>query len=413
MKNRLISNTLLNKINSRFGRIIVLTGARQTGKTTFVKQIFPEYNYISIEDPVTVEQYKLLTAAQWETTYPKAILDEIQKEPQLIESIKAVYDQFPKPRYILLGSSQIMLLKNIRESLAGRCQIVEMFPLTLPEMLTNNWDEEIQLSWFQNLILNKTTDNTPFLLDKKHANKLKVFNNYQQFGGYPAISGDDITESEKHDWLRNFVKTYLERDIRDLAELRNLEPFAKTQKLMAINTGQLTNNSQIASEAGVTSKTVQRFIEYMSISYQILVLQPWSRNLKKRLVKSPKVHFTDVGVMRAILQKQGELSGHEFESAIVAEIYKQLKTVFADVQFYHLRTSDGREVDLLIETEAGYIAIEIKKTKVVRSTDAKHFKNLDDILDKPVLHKFVISNDLNIKDLGNGALAIPAVKFLT
>ena len=413
MKNRIISNTLVKKSNSRFGRILVITGARQTGKTTLVKQIFHKYNYISIEDPVTVEQYKLLTAAQWESTFPKAILDEIQKEPQLIESIKSVYDQFSKPRYILLGSSQIMLLKNIRESLAGRCQIIEMFPLTLPEMLTNNWDEEVQLSWFQNLILNKEVDNTPFLLDKKHAAKLKVFNNYLQFGGYPAISGNDVTENEKYDWLSNYVKTYLERDIRDLAELRNLEPFTKTQKLMAINTAQLTNNSQIGTEAGVTSKTVQRFIEYMSISYQILVLQPWSRNLKKRLVKSTKVHFTDVGVMRAILQKHGELSGHEFESAIVAEIYKQLKTIFTDAQLYHLRTSDGREVDLLIETEAGYIAIEIKKTKSVRSVDAKHFRNLDDILDKPILHKFVISNDLNIKDLGNEVLAIPAVKFLT
>lgn len=413
MKNRIISNRLLNKSNSSFGRIIVLTGARQTGKTTLVKQIFSDYNYISIEDPITIDQYKSLTATQWKTTYPKAILDEIQKEPQLIESIKAVYDQFPEPRYILLGSSQIMLLKNIRESLAGRCQIAEMFPLTLPEMLTNSWNEEIQLSWFQNLILNKTIDNTPFLLDKKHAEKLDAFNNYQQFGGYPAISGDDITATEKYDWLRNYVRTYLERDIRNLAELRNLEPFAKTQKLMAINTGQLTNNSQIALEAGVSSKTVQRFIEYMNISYQIIVLQPWSRNLKKRLVKSPKVHFTDVGVLRTILQKQGKLSGHEFESFIVSEIYKQLKTVFADAQLYHLRTSDGREIDLLIEIEAGYIAIEIKKAQVVRSKDARHFKNLHDILDKPILHKFVVSNDLNIKDLGNGAMAIPAVKFLT
>jgi len=413
MKNRLISDALVNKSNSRFGRILVITGARQTGKTTLIKQIFSDYSYISIEDPVTVEQYKLLTASQWKTTYPKAILDEIQKEPQLIESIKSVYDQFPEPRYILLGSSQIMLLKNIRESLAGRCQIIEMFPLTLPEMLTNSWNDEVQLSWFQNLILDKVQDDTPFLLDKNHAEKLMVFNSYLQFGGYPAISGNNIPETEKYDWLGNYVKTYLERDIRDLAELRNLEPFAKTQKILAINTAQLTNNSQIATEAGVTSKTVQRFIEYMSISYQTLVLQPWSRNRKKRLVKSPKVHFLDVGVMRAILQKQGELSGHEFESAIVAEIYKQIKAIFANVQFYHLRTSDGREIDLLIETEAGYISIEIKSSKTVRKVDAKHLKNLDDILDKPVLHKFVVSNDLNIKDLGDGILAIPAVKFLT
>jgi len=413
MKNRIISNSILEKNSSRFGRIIVITGARQTGKTTLIRELFPNYPYLSIEDPVTVEQYKLLTAAQWEETYPNAILDEVQKEPQLIESIKSVYDQFPDPRYILLGSSQIMLLKKIRESLAGRCQIIEMYPLILPELLTNSWQDEVQLSWFQKLMLNKGVDDLPFLLDANHVKKLKVYNDYLQFGGYPAISDADIPEDEKFDWLNNYIKTYLERDIRDIAELRNLEPFIKTQKLIAISTGQLINNSQIAVEAGVTSKTVQRFIEYMSISYQTLLLQPWSRNSKKRLVKSKKIHFLDVGVMRAIMQKRGELNGHEFESAIVGEILKQIKTINIDVQVYHLRTSDGREVDLLIETEEGYITIEIKKSTALRPVDAKHLRNLEDILDKPVLHKIVVSNDLNNKNLGEDIMAIPAVKFLT
>ena len=413
MKNRTLSETILKKSSSHFGRIIVVTGARQTGKTTLVRRIFPNYPYISIEDPVVVEEYKKLTASQWSSLYPKAILDEVQKEPQLVESIKSVYDQFPKPKYILLGSSQILLLKKIRESLAGRCQIVEMYPLTLPEMLTDSWESEIQPSYFQNLISNNPIALTPFLLDSKHPKKKQVFDTYLQFGGYPAISDTSIPNEEKKDWLKNYVRTYLERDIRDLAELRHLEPFAKVQKLLAINTAQLTNFSKIAVEAGVSSKTVQRFLEYMSISYQTLVLQPWSKNPNKRLTKSPKVHYLDVGVMRAVLQKNDAINGHEFESAIVSEIYKQAKVTNEELSFFHLRTTDGREVDLLIETEQGYIAIEIKMSETVRSVDAKHLKNLDEILDKPVLHKFVISNDLNTRDLGNGISAIPAVQFLT
>ncbi len=413
MKNRTISKRILKKSSSRFGRILVITGARQIGKTTLVKNIFSNYPYISIEDPVVVQEYKKLTATQWSSLYPKAILDEIQKEPQLVESIKSVYDQFPEPRYILLGSSQILLLKKIRESLAGRCQILEMYPLTLPEMLTNSWDDEVGLSYFQNIILNKDKKVIPFLLDKKHPQKKKIFDTYLKFGGYPAISDSTIPDEDKREWLKNYVRTYLERDIRDLAELRHLEPFVKVQKLLAINTAQLTNFSQIAVEAGVSSKTVQRFLEYMGISYQTLVLQAWSKNKKKRLVKSPKVHYLDVGVMRAVLQKRDELNGHEFESAIVAEIFKQVKTIDEDVSFYHLRTSDGREVDLLIETEHGYIAIEIKKSETVRSVDAKHLKGLDDILDKPIIHRFVLSNDLGIKNLGSGTIAIPAVQFLT
>lgn len=413
MKNRTLSKTILKKSSSHFGRIIVVTGARQTGKTTLVRKIFPNYPYISIEDPVVVEEYKKLTASQWSSFYPEAILDEVQKEPQLVESIKSVYDQFPEPRYILLGSSQILLLKKIRESLAGRCQIIEMYPLTLPEMLTDSWESEIQPSYFQNLISNNPIKLTSFLLDSEHPKKKQVFDTYLQFGGYPAISDISIPDEEKKDWLKNYVRTYLERDIRDLAELRHLEPFVKVQKLLAINTAQLTNFSRIATEAGVSSKTVQRFLEYMSISYQTIVLQPWSRNQNKRLAKSPKVHYLDVGVMRAVLQKNDALNGHEFESAIISEIYKQAKVTNEELSFFHLRTSDGREVDLLIETEHGYLAIEIKKSETVRSVDAKHLKNLDEILDKPILHKFVISNDLNTRDLENGISAIPAVQFLT
>ena len=413
MKNRIVSDIIKRKSSSSFGRIIVLTGARQTGKTTLVKNIFPDYPYISIEDPILVEEYKKLSASQWNSLYPIAILDEIQKEPKLVESIKSVYDQFPESKYILLGSSQILLLKKIRESLAGRCQIVEMYPLTLPELLTNSWDDKVQLSYFQKLILNKTEVISHFLLDKEHPQKKSVFDTYLRFGAYPAISDSAIKDEDKWDWLRNYVRTYLERDIRDLVELRRLEPFTRVQKLMALNTAQLVNYSRIANEAGVSSKTIQRFLEYMNISYQTLVLQPWSRNTKKRLVKSPKIHYLDVGVMRAILQKRDDLSGHEFESAVIVEIFKQAKAINADLSFYHLRTSDGREVDLLIETEHGYIAIEIKKSEKVRSVDAKHLKGLDDILDKPVLQRFVISNDLSIKEFDENIMAIPAVQFLT
>jgi predicted AAA+ superfamily ATPase len=413
MKNRTLSNIILEKSSSRFGRIIVVTGARQTGKTTLVKTLFPDFSYISIEDPVVVDDYKKLTAPQWKSLYPRAILDEVQKEPQLVESIKSVYDQFQDPKYILLGSSQILLLKKIRESLAGRCQIVEMYPLTLPEIQTDSWETEIIPSYFQNLISGKPGSLAPFLLDSEHPKKKEVFDTYLQFGAYPAISDNSIPDEEKKSWLKNYVITYLERDIRDLAELRNLEPFTKVQKLLAINTAQLINHSKIAAQAGVSSKTAQRFLEYMSISYQTLVLQPWSRNPNKRLVKSPKVHYMDVGVMRAVLQKNDELNGHEYESAIVAEIYKQAKMIKEEVSFYHLRTLDGREVDLLIETEHGYIAIEIKKSETVRSVDAKHLKGLEDILDKPVLYRYVISNDLSNRDLADGISAVPAVQFLT
>lgn len=413
MKNRQISEVIKRKHASKFGRILVLTGARQTGKTTLSKKLFSGYTYISIEDPVTVDQYKQLTAQQWQKNFPEAIIDEIQKEPQLVESIKSVYDQYPEPRYILLGSSQIMLLKKIKESLAGRVNIIELFPLTFPEMLTKSWKDNVVPSFFQQLISGEKPELLPFLLDKNHAAKMGVYEHHLKFGGYPALSGTSVTEFEKYDWLKNFVKTYLERDIRDLADFQNLEPFTKTQKLMAINTSQVLNNSKMAVEAGVSGKTIQRFIEYMQISYQLILLNSWHRNQKKRLTKASKVHFLDIGVLRAVLQKRGELNGHEFETAIVSEIYKQIKTAHASASVYHLRTADGREIDLLIESEDGYYAIEIKQASTIRAVDGIHLRDVEEILDKPVIKKFVLSNDMQIKDLGYDVVAMPAVQFLT
>jgi len=414
MKSRFLKDELCIDRYSKLGRIIVLTGARQTGKTTLVKNLCNDYQYISIEDPVVVEQLKGLTASQWSQLYPKAILDEVQKVPVFIQSIKAVYDQFEKPKYILLGSSQILLLRKIRESLAGRCLILDMFPLTLPEILTTNFNSHITHSYFQNLLVeNNILSDVPILLYGNHPSRIKEFNHYLSFGGLPALYNNSFNDNEKHLWLKNYVKTYLERDIRDLADIRYLEPFAKLLRLLAINAGQLANYSRLAAEAGVSPKTAQRFIEYMNISYQTVSLQAWSRNHKKRLIKSPKIHFLDPGVMRAVSQKKDPLTGSEFESAIIAEIYKQAKMVNADLNFYHLRTTDGREVDLLIESERGYIAIEIKQTKHVRTVDGRHLRDIDSILDKPVLYKFILSNDYRTNTFDDNITAISAVQFLT
>ncbi|HOV94883.1 MAG TPA: AAA family ATPase [Spirochaetales bacterium] len=152
MKSRNVTTFLTKALQDQHepqGRIVVLTGARQTGKTTFARTLLPDYQFLPIEDPVLRQSYARLTAAQWKELYPKAILDEVQKEPQLVEGLKSVYDQWPEPRYILTGSSQLLLTDKLRESLAGRCTIVELYPLTLPELETESWQKPVQPSFFQ------------------------------------------------------------------------------------------------------------------------------------------------------------------------------------------------------------------------------------------------------------------------
>jgi len=413
MKNRQIVSYIQQKGLSKFGRIIVLTGARQIGKTTLVKKAFPDYEYLTIEDPILRDTYINLTAQQWSRLYPKALLDEIQKEPVLIESIKAIYDQFDEPRYILLGSSQLLLMEKVRESLAGRCSIIEMYPLTLPELQTNSWDDALSDSLFQKLLKNEEIEYFPsFLLDKNRGEKIEAYSHYLKYGGFPAISGDDSNEEDKFDWLRNYVRTYLERDIRDLASFRDLDPFVKLQRYLALNTGNLINASSIGKQLGINIKTVQRYIKYFEISYQAIVLSAWAKNQNKRLVKSSKVHYMDNGVVQAVLHKRGGMTGNEYESAIISELYKQAKNMQSLAQFSFLRTHDNKEVDLLIEFPNFYYAFEIKMANRVSKTDAKHLFGLEEILDKPVKKAFLLSNDEETKHFDDKTIAIHAAMFL-
>lgn len=413
MKKRQITERAKELVSHRFGRITIITGARQVGKTTLVRKELPDYKYISIEDPAIVTTYKNMTAAQWNSLFPQAALDEIQKEPTLIETIKAAYDQYEDCRYILLGSSQIRLLEKVRESLAGRCSLLEMFPLTLPELETNTLDDKLPTSLWQQLLSGEKPELLPSLsLHPRCSEISKAWNHLTTYGGYPAISDEELTDNDRFLWLTNYVRTYLERDIRDLANIRDLEPFVRLQQIMALRTGGILNANDIANEINVSVKTVQRFIQYLEISYQTLRLPAWFANKEKRLVKSPKLHMLDYGVTQAVLKKRGGMTGAEFESIIISELYKQAKNAGAEVSFYHLRTPDGMEVDLLVEMQDGFYAFEVKQSEHVTRNDARHLLKLPAILNKPVIHSFILSNDVQTQHFGENITAVSAQYFL-
>lgn len=414
-KARKIVSEILKAERSRNGRIIVLTGARQVGKTSIVKAKMADYRYLSIEDPVLRSTYSSLTADQWHRLYPKAALDEVQKEPVLIESIKSAYDQFDDCRYVLLGSSQLLLLDKVKESLAGRCRIFDIYPLTLPEIATDNWDDNVRDSLWQMILKGERSSDIilpSFLIDPLHSEKSECWNYLLKFGGYPALVDSRQDDSERFAWLNDYVRTYLERDIRDLASFRDLEPFIKLQHETALLTGQVLNSSSIAVNLQVSAKTVRRYLTYLELSYQTILLPAWSRNAEKRLTKAPKLHFMDYGVQQAVLNKRGGMNGHEFESLIASELYKQARNILSDAEFYHLRTSDGMEVDLLVDTTDGYYAFEIKMAERVSATDARHLARLGPILEKPLLGSFILSNDPETKILGKDVVAVNATMFL-
>lgn len=414
-KDRYIAQKINEIATSSIGRIVVLTGARQVGKTTLVRKAMPQYQYLSIEDPMSRDAYGRLSASQWHLLYPQAALDEVQKLPQLVESIKATYDAFDEVRYVLLGSSQLLLLQKVKESLAGRCAIIDMYPLTLPELRSQGWGSGCPVSLWQQIVSAPQSSLSilpSFSLDPLMAVKQQSFDHIQTFGGYPALVDESMSDEQRRIWLINYVRTYLERDVRDLSNLRDLEPYSRLQRAVAAQTSQTVSIATLSRDVGVTAKTVQRYLEYLNISYQALTLPAWDRNPNKRIAKAPKIHFMDQGVLQAVLQKQGGLTGAEFESIVVTELFKQTKNLMIEAQFHHLRTSDGREVDLLVELPQGYYAFEVKMAHHVQSSDARHLKALQSFLDKPLLHSFVLSNCIETKEIDANITAVNAAMFL-
>jgi len=414
IKNRLVAEKLYRLHYRSRGRMIVLTGARQTGKTTLVKKLFPDHFYISMEDPTVRAEFEYLSAEDWINRHPVAIIDEIQKLPSLFEVIKAAYDKNENTRYVLLGSSQILLLKKIRESLAGRIAIQELFPLTLSEMRSSSWDDTINenklITWLNNkskinpyeFFCEELSSNTEF---SKTTDKWEYF---LRFGGMPALLTQDFIEEDKHLWLHDYQQTYLQRDLSDLARLERLEPFVRAQKAIASKNATTINFSDLARLSDVTVYTAKNFLRYLELSYQVITVPAFFANQEKRLSKMPKIFFLDPGISRGILQKRGDISGEEFEAAVVSEIYKQIRTAHLPVSFYHLRTTDGREIDLLLELEDGFVAIECKMTRHVAQKDFKHFKGLEQILKKPLIMGLVISNEPRVSSWNKSGTWISA-----
>ena len=395
------------------GRILAVTGARQCGKTTLATLTFPEYPVISLDSPIERAVYEKMRPADWIAQYPRAIIDEAQKHPAVFETIKACYDRNPHVRYLLLGSSQILLLKNIRETLAGRVSLRELYPFSLPELVTAFGGPPPERSRLIELICAPDPGTTmaslfpPTIpLEDDDGASRRAWEYLLHWGGMPAILGPQWDDQDRFEWLADYFDTYLQRDLADLARLDRLEPFVRAQKAAALKTAQTVNFSELARLAEVSPPTARQFMRYLEVSFQIVLVPAWFRNREKRLVKQPKLHFLDPGVRRAVLKRRGEVDGAEFESAVVAEIWKQSRTARLPIELHHLRTADGREVDLLLERQDGFIAIECKQTTRATPADSRHLTKLEGILDKPLLLALVVSNDIRPRSLHPGPPSI-------
>lgn len=328
--------------------IIVVTGPRQSGKSTLVKHIFAQKPYISLEDP----DIRLLAETDprgFLSNYPDgAILDEIQRTPKLFSYLQSIVDaKNQEGMFILSGSQNFLLLENITQSLAGRAAILKLLPFSTKELL---------LTEFKNLSINQL-----------------IFN-----GFYPRLFDKKIDPA---DYYPNYIQTYLERDVKTLKNINDLNVFTRFLKLCAARIGTVLNYSSLANDCGISVNTIKSWISILEASYVLYLLPPYYQNLGKRVIKSPKMYFYDTGLACALLNIQSAqqveshyLRGGLFENLVLIEILKHYYNQGRNAPCSFWQDQVGREIDLIIEnTEGGISAIEIKSGMTISSD---YFKNL-------------------------------------
>ena len=397
-------------------RLVVLTGARQTGKTTLAKAAFPELRYLNLDDLELRRTLHDLPAVRWGKDVGASVLDEVQKEPAVFDKVKYAFDAGDLRASVLLGSSRILLLERVRETLAGRAFVFDLWPL-MPSEVRQPANVPAEPPLLDRLLGDDGVDavlgdEPPQLLPEPDDARWSAFEHVLRWGGMPELLRLD--EAERREWLRSYTQTFLERDLLDLVRLADLEPFAALQRLCMLRSGQLLNYSELARDAGIAPKTAQRYLEYLRLSYQVLLLPPYSANLTSRVVKSPKVYWADLGLLRQATRQWETERGELFETAVVVEVHKWVSTSARDAALTFYRTTSGLEVDLLVETARGVMGVEVKDRDQAGHADARGLRAIAKELGPRWRGGLVVHRGRRIEriDDGLGIWAVPAHRLL-
>ena len=328
---------------------VSIFGPRQCGKTTLAKTLFPSFSYANLED-MNVRSLAKNDPEEFFTRFPEpVIIDEIQRVPELLSTVQVRIDKNQKKgQYLITGSQQISLKSSITQSLAGRTAIVQMLPLSISELYSANikLDRDSQLvSGFM-----------PFL--------------YAETGHSPF------------EYYKNYVNTYLERDIVQIAAVHDLIRFEKFMRLLAGRVGQLVNNSALATEVGVSSTTIGSWLSVLEASHVIYTLKPWFKNRNSQVVKTPKIYFCDTGLVSYLLgietpeqMIRDPLLGNIFENFVVIEALKTRLNLGLEPNLYFFRNSNGLEIDLILQEQNKLKLFEIKSGKSLNDEFCRNMKN--------------------------------------
>lgn len=347
---------------AKYFSVISVTGPRQSGKSTLLKYLFPNVPKYSLKD-VNVREFAEHDPVAFLHQHPGGMfIDEVQKVPQLLEYIQGIVDDNPDCQFLLTGSSNFELLHSLSESLPGRAGVYELLPMTYHE--TESTMGEMSL------------------------------NEFLYSGLYPAICAK---KNKARLFYPSYVKTYLERDVRDLLKIKDQMQFMKFMKLCAARVGSVFNASEIAGQLGVDGKTVTSWLSVLQASYLVTLLPPYYENISKRLVKSPKLYFNDPGLACFLLDiesprqlERDKMRGAIFENYVVMEVIKHRynRGLLDGVYFY--RDSNQNEVDILLKEEGEITAIEVKSSMTYHSSFEDSISKLAEWIKTPISNKLIV-----------------------
>lgn len=348
--------------------VVTVLGLRQSGKTTLCQVAFPDKPYVNLEQP-DVREFARQDPKAFLAQFPDgAVLDEIQNVPELLSWIQVLTDADPrKGRFVLTGSHQLQVSAQVTQSLAGRTAVIELLPLSLSELAAGR-------------VLSAAVPDD--------------VNGWMLQGGYPRIHAQGMPPEVM---LSDYFATYVERDVRQLINLRHLREFGQCVRLLAGRTGQLLNQASLGNEVGVSSNTITQWLSILEASFLVFSLAPWSVNIGKRLVKSPKIYFYDVGLacwllgIKTVEQlRLHPLRGALFENLVVLEVLKSLRNQGLRDPMYFFRDSNGLEIDLLLDHAEGLQLVEIKASQTVSTPLFKNLRTVSTLLGDRVKSQHLI-----------------------
>ena len=344
--------------------VISVTGPRQSGKSTMLKHLFPTFKKFSLKDLNVRDFAQNDPVAFLNQTNEGMFIDEVQKVPDLLEYIQGIVDDNPDRKFLLTGSSNFELLKGLSESLPGRAGVFELQPMSFVEARQQLAGKDVNTMLFEGL--------------------------------YPAICAG---KNKARFFYPSYVKTYLEKDVRDLLQIQNQLQFARFMKLCAARVGSLFNASEVANEVGVDSKTITRWLSVLQAFYLVTLLPPYFQNVSKRLVKTPKLYFNDPGLACYLLDIETEtqldrdkMRGAIFENYVVMEVVKHRLNQGREGGVYFYRDSNQNEVDILLKQEGELTAIEVKSSMTYATSFEKSLKKIDQWMEEPVRQKVIVYN---------------------